>query len=101
MSKPEMKEKQCVEEVCQFCTRDGFHDEEAHEPAEELQDSWLVLSDVNAQLWGIYGEWCSIECFWNDLLCQMTSESETDCKNKNTTLRQKIECRSPSYLHAP
>ena len=51
--------------------------------------------------WGIYGEWCSIECFWNDLPCQMTRESETDCKNKNTTLRQKIEYRSPSYLYAP
>ena len=59
MSKPEMKDKQRVEGVCQCCGRDGFHDEEAHEAAEELQDGWLVLSDVTAQVGGVYGEWCS------------------------------------------
>jgi len=59
MSRPKMKEKQCVDGFCQFCGTDGFSDEESHEAAEELQDGWLVLSDVTAQLWGIYGEWCS------------------------------------------
>jgi len=59
MSKPEMKDKQRVDGVCQFCGTDGFHDEEAHEAAEELQDGWLVLSDVTAQVGGVYGEWCS------------------------------------------
>jgi hypothetical protein len=59
MSKPEIKEKQGVDGVRQFCGTDGFSDEESHEAAEELQDGWLVASDVTAQLWGIYGKWCS------------------------------------------
>lgn len=70
MTKPEMKDKQCVDGICQFCGRNGRPDEEDS----DLEDGWLVLSDVTAQLWGIYGEWCCLECFWNDFLRQAKTE---------------------------
>ena len=70
MSMPELKDKQSIDGICQFCGRNGRPDEEDS----DLEDGWLVLSDVTAQLWGIYGEWCSTECFWNNFLRQAKAE---------------------------
>ena len=59
MRKAEIKDKQCIDGVCQFCARNGRSDKEEG----ELEDGWIVLSNVTAQFRGIYGEWCGIECF--------------------------------------
>ncbi len=77
MSKLELKDKQCVDGVCQFCGRNGRPEEEDS----DLEDGWLVLRDVTAQFWGIYGEWCSVECFWYDILCQAYAENPDNTKN--------------------
>ena len=78
MRKAEIKDKQCIDGVCQFCGRNGRPDEEES----ELEDGWLVLSDVTAQLWGIYGEWCSLECFLNDMLRQRHAENPAEANQK-------------------
>ena len=90
MAKPEKRipEKQCIEGICQFCGRDGYYDEEEMSPCDDLQDGWIALNDVTAQIGGVYGEWCCRECFWNDLLCQTTTESVKEYeKKKNEILK--------------
>jgi hypothetical protein len=92
MAKPEerIQEKQCIEGICQFCGRDGYYDEEKEEPRDDLQEGWLGLFDTTVDIGGVYGEWCSMECFWNDLLCQTTTESTKEYEAKKNKLLQRL-----------
>ena len=99
MAKPEKRipEKQCIEGICQFCGRDGYYDEEEMSPCDDLQDGWIALNDVTAQIGGVYGEWCCRECFWNDLLCQTTTESVKEYEEKKNSVLNRNKSRGDCH----
>jgi hypothetical protein len=82
----EMPDKQCIEGVCQFCGKDGYYNEEEMKPCQDIQEGWIGLFDVTAQMGGVYGEWCSRECFWNDLLCKTTTENDDEYEEKKNKI---------------
>ena len=84
-----VQRKYCIVGVCQFCGKDGYYSEENRGRHDDIQRGWFGLFDVAAQALAVHGEWCSMECFWNDMLCQTTAESINDyIKRKNKLLKQ-------------
>jgi hypothetical protein len=63
MTKPEMKDKQCVDAVCRFCGKQYDYHRRDKSPL-----------GVCPRMRSFYSEWCSKECFWNDLLRQAKAE---------------------------
>ena len=83
MRRNTLPDKQCIEGVCQFCGREAIVQGGDETPSANPSDGWIALMDVSPWLMGVYGEWCSMECFRNDLLRQAKVESaERHARNR-------------------